>query len=276
MKDIYQSKDFRQLFGFIATDAEKTKAINEQDHSIKFIIRSDKVDRQNERVEVSAVIKAIKAFGEDTIPVLACHKHALDDGKPPAIGSWDPVSFKAFKHHSEMRLNFAVDTELGLAYWKLYSKKHMRAVSIGFRIIEGYEEVIKGVHTYVITKIELYEISCVAVGACREALSKLKAIYGDGILGNGPNGPTDTKAIANEVTKEVKRQITIWLEDNETIIQINENLEEIKSLLVPDSQQHAEALLEEPSDPALAAGTSRDTETALCQLKSIENLIKGI
>ena len=32
-----------------------------------------------------------------------------------------------------------VDTKLGDEYWKLYSKKHMRAVSIGFRIIDDHE-----------------------------------------------------------------------------------------------------------------------------------------
>ncbi len=76
-------------------------------------------------------------------------------------------------------MRFAVDTELGENYWKLYSKRHMRAVSIGFIPQEWHEEKDdkKGRH-WIHTQIELLEISCVAVGANQGTLAKLKEYYG--------------------------------------------------------------------------------------------------
>ena len=169
------TKDLRHLFTFASKDKD---AINEQDHSINFIISTDKLDRHNEIVEVEAIEKTVPQFADNPC-CLACHLHRLITGTSPVIGSWDTETYKAKKHHSEMRLHFAVDTELGDNYWKLYSKRHMRAVSIGFIPQEWHEEKDekKGRH-WIHTQIELVEISCVAVGANQGALAKLKEYYG--------------------------------------------------------------------------------------------------
>ena len=262
MPDTIKEKDVRHLYAYIEKSAG---AINEDDHSINFVISSDRIDRHDERVETDAVHDAILRKGEfvDNPVALACHLHRLSDGMPPSVGSWDTDSLKKLKHHCEMRLNFAVDTVLGLEYWKFYSKKHMRAVSIGFGVLDAHEEVIKGNHIYVITKIELIEISCVAVGANRQALSKLKDFY----LHNSSDDRDNTVRVIMEIWQEVKQiqqQIT-GIEDF-----VENSLEEIKLLLIPDPDEHAKRLLGDASEQLIPAGDNKNAER---QLKRIETAL---
>lgn len=237
-------KDIRHLYAYIAEKSADEKAappINEDDHSINFVISSNDVDRDDEVVEVQAVTNGIKEFARNPV-ALACHLHRLSDGKPPAIGSWNTDSFKAFKNHSQMRLHYAVDTELGKEYWKLYSKRHMRAVSIAFRILDGHEEVKDGKRYYIITKIELYEISCVAVGSNRDALSKSK------LFGRDHEAGADVVKRVEELEERIAKAMNEWLDT------IEESLDEIKTLLIADQDGLADKLLlggkSDTSDPA--------------------------
>jgi len=159
---------------FLAYACEEKSAIDELRRAIRFIVSTDTVDRDNEIVMVDAVANAIKAFAKNPV-CLACHRHSLDNGMPPVVGSWDTESFKAMAHSSEMDLIFAT-TELGETWWNLYKNRHVRAISIGFRVLDGAEEVRDSVRIFIITKIELYEISCVPVPANPQALSKLKEV----------------------------------------------------------------------------------------------------
>lgn len=177
--DGLQTKDMRKCLGYVCKAAG---SVNENNHSINFVISTDGVDHDGEVVEQAAVAAAITRFGKNPI-ALAGHSHKLPDGKPPVIGSWDVGSYRQFKHRSEMRLHFAVDTELGMEYWILYSQKHMRAVSLGFALIDGYRDVRAGKKVYVITKLMLIEISCVAAGACEGALSKSRQGKSDFVEG---------------------------------------------------------------------------------------------
>jgi HK97 family phage prohead protease len=161
-----------RLKQFTAYVVDDQKSINEERRSVRFIISSNELDRDNEIVEVTAVEGAIREFARNPV-CLACHQHRLAAGNSPVVGSWDTESFRALKRHAEMDLVFA-KTELGEEYWTLYRDRHMRAVSIGFSIRDGHEEQKDGKRWYVITRIELYEISCVPVGANRDALAKLK------------------------------------------------------------------------------------------------------
>lgn len=157
---------------YLAFISDEKAAINEAERTIRFVISSDKLDRHGEVVEVAAVAGAIKGFAANPV-CLACHNYAGDNGEPTVIGSWLTDTFKALEHTSEMDLRFAA-TPLAEQYWQLYKDKHMRAVSIGFRVLEAHTDKVNDRNIYVITKIELYEISCVAVGACRDALARLK------------------------------------------------------------------------------------------------------
>jgi HK97 family phage prohead protease len=259
-------KDIRHLYAYIAEKSADEKAappINEDDHSVNFVISSNKMDRHDEIVEVQAIADSIPGFAKNPV-ALACHLHRLSDGKPPVIGSWDTDSFKAFKSYSQMRLNFAVDTELGKEYWNLYSKKHMRAVSIGFRILDGHEEVKDSKRFYIITKIELYEISAVAVGANREALSKSE-FYRRNIEDD-----------AGEVKRVEELEERIAKVMSERLDTIEESLDEIKTLLIADQDGLADKLLlggkSDTSDPA---GDDNLSERILSTInKALQEAIK--
>ena len=132
-------------------------------------------------------------------------------------------------HTSEMDLLFA-KTDLGETCWMLCKDGHMKAVSIGFRALDGYEEVKNGVRVFIITKIELFEISLVAVGANRRALAK--SILKD--LGFEPEDVTRSETDSLETFKEslcqsVKSVVKDFRDE------ILSELDDIKSLLIPDS-----------------------------------------
>jgi HK97 family phage prohead protease len=198
------------------SDSEGKAAINEETRTIRFIISSGSLDRDCEVVEPDAVESAIKDFSKNPV-CLACHQHRLSDGMPPVVGSWDTESFKISGKRCEMDLRFA-KTTLAEEYWLLYKDKHMRAVSIGFRCLDGHEVVENGKRSYIITKIELYEISCVPVGANRDALSKLKS-FGEW----DDNNSDQAKTLTDLIKQIIKDQID----------PLRDDLDEIKTLLIP-------------------------------------------
>ena len=205
----------KHFLAYVA-EAEGKAAINEEQRTIRFVISSGAIDRDNEIVEPTAVAGSIKEFAKNPV-CLACHQHKLTDGMPPVVGSWDTDSFAATDKRCEMDLRFAV-TKLGEEYWQLYKARHMRAVSIGFRVLDGHEVVESGKRFYLITKIELYEISCVPVGSNRDALSKLKG------LGDWQE-PSLTAAEIKAAVKEALDGLRA---------EMAESLDEIKCLLIPD------------------------------------------
>jgi hypothetical protein len=175
-----KTKELKHISAFIA---EGKEAISEEDYSIEFVVSKEVVDRDNEIVLAEAVLDAIQRKNEFAAnPIcLPCHQHRLPNGMPPCVGSWVVSTARIKDKEVLMRLRFAVDTKLGETYWRLYSKRHMRAVSIEFLVLESrdvvrFNEVHDKVRIQVVEKIELYEISCVCVPSNREALSTLKSI----------------------------------------------------------------------------------------------------
>ena len=258
-KDI--SADIRHVYAFAIE-----KSIDKDNRRMRFVISSDKLDRHNERIEVSAVANAIAGFTQNPAFV-AAHKSSLATGSSPCLGHWDVSTFKALKHHSEMTVEFAT-TALGEEHWNLYSNKHQRAVSIAFMPKEYYDEKdekLDWIRTFI--KIELLEISAVVVGACREALAKarLKELFGDFDLPAVIKEALRDIAIANEShTKEQLDNFAIRIEDS---------LDEIKSLLVPDPGRLAQEYVGDPDEqPALA----KDRNIADRQIKSLEKAIKSV
>jgi HK97 family phage prohead protease len=214
--DLTKEKHF---LAFIADDTTEKAAVNEESRTIRFVIGTNELDRDNEIVEPSAIAGGMKDFEKNPV-CLACHQHRLDSGYPPVVGSWDVASFKATAKRCEMDLRFA-DTDLAETYWKLYKAKHMRAVSIGFRVLELREEMKDGKRFYIFTKIELYEISCVPVGSNRQALSKLKGF--DWTDGDKSAVPESVKAYFDTQFKALKDTI-------------EDHLDDLKSLLIPGAE----------------------------------------
>jgi HK97 family phage prohead protease len=102
--------------------------------------------------------------------ILASHQHKLSNGKSSVVGK--VVSYRFDKQNLIVTIEFA-ETDLATEYWNLYRDKFQRALSIGFHILKSpREEIIDGQRVRVFDSIELLEISCVAIPANREALSK--------------------------------------------------------------------------------------------------------
>ena len=230
----FDTKDIRELLALA-----ELKSIDTAARRIRFVISSESVDRDNEVVTVDAIAKAIPGFGRNPV-ALAGHLHRTQNGEPPVVGHWDINSFKALKTRSEMDLVFA-DTDLAEKYWLLYSNKHMRAVSIGFRVLDFQEEVVSGKRIRIITKIELYEISLVAVPANPDALSKEQKDAADTALAEKITAAVNSK-IAEVVPAIVKEYF------DTRFAEVEDNLEDIKSILSLDSGQYAERLLGVDSD----------------------------
>jgi len=263
---VYDVKEMRHVHAFIVNEKD---AINEDDHSINFIVSTDVVDRDKEVVMADAVHEAIHRKDEfHANPIcLPCHKHRLDSGMPPCVGHWDVDTAKLLKHRVEMRLLYDMKNEIGSAYWNAYQGRHMRAVSIGFRIQDGHEEVKDGKRIYIITKIELYEVSCVGVGANRQALAKLKALGGwhEGGLGEwiGNTGKDNISGNVKEYFDEHFAQLKDYL---------TEQVDELKDLMITDPDGLADGLiLGEQSEPS---GRGDDKAEAL--VERMESLLKNI
>jgi HK97 family phage prohead protease len=246
------------------------KAIDEQRRAVRFIISSDDIDRDNEIVTVEAVKNAIPAFGKNSVCLLN-HQHRSDSGLPTIVGSWDTATYQAYKHHSEMDLIFA-DTELGETCWKLCKAGHMKAVSIGFRILDGYEEMKGGVRVYIITKIELYEISLVAVPANRRALAK--SILKDCGFGDMADPETDEKGsladgIKNHISTcfdSLKKELKSYLDDR---------IEEIKDLLPIPNADRDLSLLGDEENPSGGDAKQEDAEPTF-SLETLRNALTSL
>jgi len=251
--------------------SEKT-AVDEERRSIRFVVSTEEVDRDREVVKSDAMAAAIKGFADNPV-CLAGHQHWLNDGMPPVVGSWDTESFKVVGKRSEMDLIFA-KTALAEAHWQLYRERHMRAVSIGFRILDAYEEVKAGVRIFIITKIELYEISCVPVPANSSALSKkeIETLKAFGLLDDDPAKSSDAfaiKSLFDELFGKLKAELL-----DEIKILLEDNLEQVKDLIIPDPDGLAKALLpgsaSEPADSA-ADDTGRLLNAIATTLQNKEN-----
>lgn len=217
------SDRIKHIEAFIA-ETDGKAAISEETRTIRFVISSAAIDRDNEIVEPTAIAAAIKEFARNPV-CLACHQHRLSDGMPPVVGSWDTETFRATDKRCEMDLRFAA-TPLAETYWSLYKDKHMRAVSIGFRVLDGHEVTENGKRFYVITKIELYEISCVPVGANRDALSKLKSV-GDWIAEGTAPDAASIKAYLDTQLKTITARLDA----------LTDEMDDLKDVLLPGSDE---------------------------------------
>lgn len=252
-----QLKEFKaeakQILAFV-------KSIDIDQKRIRFTFTSDKLDRDREKVKTEAIVASIPEFSNNPV-CLACHLHRLDSGKSPVIGSWDTNSFKGSNGTCEMDLIFA-DTELAKEYFSLYRDKHMRAVSIGYMPMEWHEENNeKDGRFYVITKLELYEISCVAVGSNRQALSKVKGF--EELAAN-----KDETGILDQVNSLIQELFDTFEQ------KMLDQFDEIKSIIIPDSGGLAKGFFspENSGEQSEFAGKNLSGEKIVKALKkAIEN-----
>jgi len=150
------------------------KSIDVPRRRVTAIASTSDLDRDKERILPSAFAERIDSFKSNPV-ILAAHQHRLDDGSPPVIGSVLPESISIGTDSVTFTMEFG-RSDLAEQYWVLYRDKHMRAFSVGFIPLEWTDErdeKLGMIRTY--TKIELLEISAVAVPSNRAALSRSKA-----------------------------------------------------------------------------------------------------
>ncbi len=150
------------------------------------IASTDAVDYDGEVVLPSAWKESLRAWKKlgSRPKFLAAHKHSLDSGHSPALGTIDAMEIT--EHGLVFEATFA-DTELGNEYLKLYDMKAMDAFSVGFlprerefdaakiqKILEknGIKEPEGMPCHFITTKAHAMEVSCVVLGTNYEALCK--------------------------------------------------------------------------------------------------------
>jgi len=220
-------------------------------------VSTDEIDRYGEIVQPSSIKEALGPFLANPV-VLPAHAHRLENGEPPVIGNIVTESIRIDEHWIDMDVEFD-DDELGRKYARKYQKKMMRAFSIGFRGLEGEHKDLDRKRVWIWTKIELLEVSAVAVPANRGALARALSYY------DAREKNTMLEALLNSFHDDINELGLLFnqLKDamGKDFDEVREDLEEIKTLLIPDSDGLAKGLLlGGPIDPPAPAGADKTAE----------------
>jgi len=241
------------LFGMI-------KSINADERTIEIIASTSERDRHGDIVLPEAFTGTLGSFLANPV-ILAGHQHRLDNGASPVIGSAIPETVKVGKNDVTMTIRFAT-TELADQYWSLYRDGHMKAFSIGFIPIEFKDEKDENlgwIRTY--TKIELLEVSAVAVPSNRTALAMIKEAFGS--REEAKDIPDTVEAFFDKKFQEQR----IWIE---------EQLEQIKDMIAA-SDRFAEELLSPDSSAESPDPDDDDAQGRLLeQIKYLQKKIETI
>jgi len=238
----------------------KVKGIDVDNRRITVCISRAEIDRHNERIEISAIIEALGPWGESNPVVLGDHQHRLSTGKSSVIGHAPPDSFKAFEDEVDVDITFST-TENAETYWVNYRDGHQKAVSIGFIDLEWRQDEEDGRKIFVTTKLELLELSCVAVGANRGALVKTKGMFDRAVE------PETLELLSKDPGNEQFSNLQKQISDMKSFV--GSELDEIKSLLITGSDGFAEGLLGVPSDPSAPGGAQKTAERIVKDCKDI-------
>jgi len=151
------------------------KGVDLENRRITVCISKNEIDRHQERIEINAIAESLKLYATNPC-VLGDHQHRLSTGKSSVIGHAPPESFRIEENEVDIDIVFST-TENAETYWVNFRDGHQKAISIGFIDLEWRTEDVDGKKIFVSTKIELLEVSCVAVGANRGALIKAKGMF---------------------------------------------------------------------------------------------------
>ena len=154
----------------------KVKGVDVDNRRITVCISKDEIDRHGERIEISAIAEALKEWGATNPVIIGDHQYRLSTGESSVIGHGIPESFKIIDNEAIIDLEFST-TKNAETYWVNFRDGHQKAVSIGFIDLEWRTEDVEVIKVLVSTKIELYELSCVAIGANRGALIKVAGMF---------------------------------------------------------------------------------------------------
>jgi len=156
---------------FKESQALFVKSIDTQSRRITALASSGSLDRHDEAIKPEAFKELLPIYLQNPV-VITAHAHRLETGHSSVVGSVVKAWIDA--QGLWVIIEFVEGTTLGNEYWLLYSSKKQRAFSVGFVPLEWEYEERNGRQVCIYTKVELLEISCVAVGANRDALSRAK------------------------------------------------------------------------------------------------------
>lgn len=167
--------DALERFLFMAIKSVQSKGMGEAaDVTFQATASTDSIDRHGDRIKPEAFDETAKPFLRTNPVLLAAHMHRAPDGSPTVIGSVTDLVIQGTR--VEMSGVITGATQLGREWGALVRDKHVRAVSIGFiPLASDFDgEVLPGKTVEVFTRIELLEISLVAVPANAEALIRAR------------------------------------------------------------------------------------------------------
>ena len=270
----------------------RVKYVDRENRRIIVCISKNEIDRHNERIEISAIADALQLYTTNPV-VLGDHQHRLSTGQSSVIGHAPPESFKVLEDEVDVDIIFSV-TENAETYWINYRDGHQRAISIGFIDLEWRQDEEDGRKIFVTTKLELLEVSCVAVGANRGALIKAKGMF-DRIkesvyhcecieCGHQEISETHCKDLkCHECGGQMRRaerpgpgqnqeqDVSKQISGLKTFIE--SEFDEIKSLLIADPDGFAGKLLGASSESPIPASGKKQSEQ---HVKVVENITRKL
>jgi hypothetical protein len=245
----------------------KVKQIDKDQRRITACVSRDEIDRDNERIAIDAIVKSFKIYAEN--PVLyGDHQHRLLTGQSSVIGHGLIETFRVEKDHTGrdcILMDYVFSTtENAETYWINYRDGHQKAISWGFIPLNHIQEFKDKKSSLVHTEIEWVETSCVGVGSNRGALIKSKGFFD--CFSDDEDESLKIKTLLDEKIAPLSKEISTLRES------IESSLEDIKSLLVPGSDEFADVLLS-GEDPVESI-PCKDKDKAGQSLLRIKNAFK--
>jgi len=271
----------------------KVKGVDVENRRITVCISKDEIDRHGERIEISAIAEALGGYAANPV-ILGDHQHQLSTGESSVIGHAIPESFRVTKDEVYGDIEFST-TKNAETYWTNFRDGHQKAVSIGFIDIDWRTDDVDGRKVCVTTKMELLEVSCVAVGANRGALLKVAGMFdrlkdeetfdcecidcghkltseshcnglkcpkcGGQMRRAERPGPGQNQTQFTELSKQVSELKTF----------LEEGFEDIKSLIIADSGGLAERWLGDGPDSPAPDGDKKTAEQIVNDCKQIQS-----
>lgn len=160
----------------LKTHGSRVRAINTEERTIDFILSSAAIDSHGDSIDQAGW--ELEQYKRNGSPMLAYHDHRSPIGNAKSIEVRNGALMATAL--------FAKDVSgypLPDMMWDMYSRGHLRAVSVGFWPIEftpRLDEESGMIEGFDFQKQELYEFSCVTVGSNPDAMTL--SGFGEGVL----------------------------------------------------------------------------------------------
>lgn len=230
-------------------DALRVKAVRESTREVDFVASTGTLDAHYEVIDQDSwqledyQANPVVLYGHNAwdLPIGQCTYVALRNGQLECT-----IMFASAEANPEAE-----------KVWRLVKEKVLRAVSVGFRPVNGAYEMIDGDSVWVWRNAILKEISVVAIPANPDALAKMKAATPPargkndppaGVPANPETQPTtkgtDDMKTAEQLAKELEDKTAAHAETTTKLTAVNVKLVEAEALA---EKSHAARLVAEKS-----------------------------